>query len=190
MCVYFGAMMCAGGFGLGWAHDAFIVACHMLMHFSCVRTFHFLSVDINCVGGFLLVSLSLILSICNVSPLRPAILFIPGHLPLILPLLIFGFVMRKLVRTSQRDFLDEAFIRNAKSSYWIFLILTFPLSSTIGVGSHFVTYRSLVLPWSYRSFTPICTDSIIQYLTLSLTFEVCAFWSLRILYPRCSTSRG
>ena len=37
------------------------------------------------------------------------------------------------------NFFDEAFIRNVKLSYQIFLILTFPLSSTVGVGSPFVT---------------------------------------------------
>ena len=52
--------------------------------------------------------------------------------------LTFGFVIRRPVQTSQRTFLDKAFIRNAKSSYWIFPILTFPLSSTVGVGSHFM----------------------------------------------------
>ena len=38
-----------------------------------------------------------------------------------------------------KNFFDEAFIRNVKLSYQIFLILTFPLSSTVGVRSPFVT---------------------------------------------------
>ena len=38
-----------------------------------------------------------------------------------------------------KNFFDEAFIRNVKLSYQIFLILTFPLSSIVGVGSPFVT---------------------------------------------------
>ena len=63
------------------------------------------------------------------------------------------------------DFLEnfswEAFIWNAKSFYWTFPILTFPLSSTVGVGSHCMASRSLVSLWSYRSFTPICMDLII-----------------------------
>ena len=33
MCVYFVAMLCVGRFGLDWAYDAFIFACHMFMHF-------------------------------------------------------------------------------------------------------------------------------------------------------------
>ena len=35
MCVI---CLCAGRIGLGWAHDAFCFACHMFMHFSCIRT--------------------------------------------------------------------------------------------------------------------------------------------------------
>ena len=86
------------------------------------------------------------------------------HLYLILLPLIFSSMMRKVVRTSRRTFPDEAFIRNAKSFYWTSPKLTYPLSSTIKVGSHCVASQSLVLPWSYRSFTPICTDSILLYL--------------------------
>ena len=33
MCVYFVVMLCASRIGLGWAHDAFNLACHMFMHF-------------------------------------------------------------------------------------------------------------------------------------------------------------
>ena len=80
----------------------------------------------------------------NISLLRPRTLFILGHLLLILPPLTFGSVMRRPVRTSQRTFHDEAFIRNAKSFYWTFPIPIFPLSSTVGAGSHFVASRSLV----------------------------------------------
>ena len=53
-----------------------------------------------------------------------------------------------------------------------FPILTFPLSSTVGVESYCVVSWSLFPPWSYRSFNPICTDSIFWYLILSLAFEV------------------
>ena len=42
----------------------------------------------------------------------------------------------------------------------------------VGFGSHCVVSRSLVPLWLYKIFTPICTDSIIQYLILSLVFEV------------------
>ena len=85
----------------------------------------------------------------NENILCPETLFVPGHL-LLLPRLILlhltsGSVMIKPVRTFQRTSHDEAFIQNAKLFYQTFLILTFPLSSTVGVGSHYVASRSLVL---------------------------------------------
>ena len=70
----------------------------------------------------------------NVNLLRPETLFVLGH-PLLVILLphMFGSVMIKLDRTFQRTFLDEAFIRKAKSFCWTSLTLTFPLSTIVGV---------------------------------------------------------
>ena len=112
----------------------------------------------------------------NTNPLRPRTLFVLGHpfLLLILPLLTYSSMMIKPEKTFRRTFHDATFIWNSKLFYRIFLILTFPLSSTIGVGGHFVTSRSLVHSWSYKSFSPICTNSILLYLIFSLAFEVCA----------------
>ena len=138
------------------------------------------------VGAFLIVFFSLSPSLSffqlvaswhlNKSPFHPRTLFVLRHLLLllILPLPLFSSMMTKPERTFRRTFLDEIFIWNAKPFCQISLTLTYPLSSTIGVGSHSVTSWSLVPPWSYRSSTPICTDSIIQHLILSLTFEVCS----------------
>ena len=75
--------------------------------------------------------------------------------------------MIKPERNFRRTFLNEAFIRNTKSFYWTFPKLTFPLSSIVRVGSHCVVSWSLVPPWSYRSFTPICTYSILLYLIIT-----------------------
>ena len=132
-----------------------------------------------CVGAFLGVSFSLsffqlvALWHLNENPLHPITLFVMGHLLLLTPLLLtYSFVMIKPERTFWRTSNDEAFIWNAKSFYRIFPILTVPLSSTIRVGSHCVVSWSLIPPWSYRSFTLTCTDSILQYLILSLAFEV------------------
>ena len=169
--------MCVVRFGLGWAHDVFKFACHMFMHMY-LHFFIFLYIDLF--GAFLRVSLSPSLSFfrlvaswhLNENPLRPRILFVLGHLPLILPPPMSRSMMKRPSRTSRRTFHDAAFIRNTKLFYRIFSILTFQLSSTVGVGSHCVASRSLVHLWSYRSFTPICTDSILQYLILLLTFEV------------------
>ena len=121
--------------------------------FSCIRILLFLSFDIKTVWYFsdcLSLSLSLALVASwhlNVSLFHPRTLFVLGHLLLllILPSLLFGSVMRRPVRTSQRTSLDEAFIRNAKSSCQISLTLTYPLSSIVGVGSHCMVPRSLAL---------------------------------------------
>ena len=127
----------------------------------------------------------------NKNLLRPGTFFVLGHPLFLIPLfLMFGSVMIKLDRTFQRTFLDEIFIRNANSFFWTFLTLTYPLSFTVGVRSHYVTSQSLVHPYLFRSSTPTCMNLTIQYLSLSLAFEVRALWSLRILYPRCFMSQG
>ena len=183
MCDYYVELLCAVSFGLGWAHDAFNVAYHMLMHFHAyVPSFLYILI-LNCLVLFCLSpSLSLFLSLValwhlNENLLCPGTLFIPRHFlflpPLILLHLMSNSVMIKPVRTFWRTSHDEAFIWNTKSFYHTFPILTFPLSSTVGVRSQCMASRSLVPPWSYRSFTPICTNWIIQYLILSLTFKVC-----------------
>ena len=85
----------------------------------------------------------------NASPLHPRTHFNLRH-PLLLPLtplhLTFGSMMRRPVRTSWRTFLDKAFIWNAKSSYRIFPILTYPLSSIVGDRSQCVASQSRALP--------------------------------------------
>ena len=114
----------------------------------------------------------------SVNPLQLETLFVLELLyPLILLCLIFGSVMMMPSRHSRRNFLDEAFIRNAKSFCQTLLTLTFPLSFTVGDGSHCVTSRSPVLSCLSKSFTPTCTGLIIQYLFSSLAFEVRAFLS-------------
>ena len=151
MCAYYVKMMCAGRIGLDWAHDVFTFIRHMFMHFSCIRTIFYL-IDIKCVGTFLSVCLFVCLSVClslslalvalwhlNKNPLCLETLFIPRHLLLLLLLTLLhpmsSSMMIKPVRTFRRTFHVEAFIQNAKLFYQIFSILTFPLSSTVGVGS-------------------------------------------------------
>ena len=185
MCASHVEMMYVGRFGLGYAHDVFTFSCHMFMHFSCIHTILFFLIDINCVWYFsTCFSFSLSLSFfqlvalwhLNVNSLYLWTLFVPRHL-LLLPLLILhplmlGSVMIKPIRIFRRTFHDIAFTWNAKSFYWTFSILTFPLLSTVEVGVHCVASWSLVPLWSYRSFTPICMDLTILYHILSLAFEV------------------
>ena len=69
MCDYYVKLLCAGKFGLGWAHDVFKFACHMFMH-TYLQFSIFLYIDV--VGAFMLVSLSpfLFLSVsCFMAPI-------------------------------------------------------------------------------------------------------------------------
>ena len=113
-----------------------------LLYLKCIWDFS------NCLLSLFLASsiyVSLFLWHPNINPLCPRTLFVLGY-PLLLTLLhlITGSVMRRPNRTSLRTFLDEAFILNTKSSYQTSLTLTFPLSFTVGNGSHCVTSRSHV----------------------------------------------
>ena len=120
------------------------------------------------------------------SPFQPGTFFILMALRLlILPLSLFGSVMMMPTRHSRRTFLDEVFIRNAKSYWRTSPTLTFPLSFTIGNRSHCVTSRSPILSCLSRSFTPTRTGLIVQYLVSSLAFEVRAFLSHRNLLRMC-----
>ena len=86
---------------------------------------------------------------------------------------------------SWRTFLDEVFIQNAKSYWRTSPTLTFPLSFTIGNGSHCVTFQLLVLSCLSRSFTLTCTGFIVQYLFSLLAFEVHTFLSHSSLLRMC-----
>ena len=145
-------------------------------------------------GNFLIVFLSLPLFLFTlVVSMAPKHKSTPARNPLhsmslcllIMPLSLFGSVMMMPTRHSWRTFLDEVFIRNAKSYQRTSPTLTFPLSFTVGSGSHCVTSRSLVLSCSSKSFTSTCTRLIVQYLSSLLAFEVRAFLSHRSLLWMC-----
>ena len=75
--------LCAGRIGLGWAHDAFYIACHMFMHFSYIRTlFSIYLLYLKCVGTFLIVSPSLFLSLSLVISMTPKYKSAPSQNPL------------------------------------------------------------------------------------------------------------
>ena len=130
----------------------------MFMHFHAYVLSCFYHLILQLLGTFLIVSLSFFLSLpltlvaswhLSVSLLCPGTLFVPGHLLLLLILtphpLMSGFVMKRPNWTSLRTFHDATFIRNAKSFCQIFLTQTYPLSSIVKVGSHYVVPRSCVL---------------------------------------------
>ena len=108
MCDYYVEMMCAGRFGLGWAHDVFTVAYHMLRH-TYLYFFIFLYWFVWCFSACPLLSLFLLLVALwhlNKNPLLLGTLFVPGQLlflpPLILLHLTSSFVMIKPVKTFRR----------------------------------------------------------------------------------------
>ena len=140
-CVFYVGTLCAGWFGLGWAHDDFFVARHMIMHYSCISTFIslFLVLFVDwCFSACL--SLSRIVCTWHLSAklIRLETLFVPEHLLLTLLHFMSGSVMRRPVRTSQRTSRNVAFIRNAMLSYWTSLIPLYPFLFTVRVGSLFV----------------------------------------------------
>ena len=192
--------LCAGRIGLGWAHDVFYIACHMFMHFPCIHTlFSMYLLYLNYLWLFWLspslLSFSVYVSLClwhrNVNLLHLGTLFISRHhLLLILPPILFGYVMRMPERTSQRIFLDEVFIWNAESFWQTLPTLTYLMSFTVGVRSQCVTSQSHVLPCWSRSFTPTCIDLILQYLSFILVYEVCTLLSHQSWYSMCSVFRG
>ena len=152
-CVFICWKLCADRFGLGWTHDAIFFEYHMFMHFSCICTLSFLSFDTLlwwCFSVCLPLSFFRIVSAWHPSanPLRLGTLFIPGHLPLILLLFTFSFVMRRFVKTSRRTSPNVAFIRNAAWFYRTFLILLHPLSFTVGDGNLYMIYPWVVPLWS------------------------------------------
>ena len=114
----------------------------MLMHFHAyIPSFLYILILNYLVLFCLSPSLSLFLSLVapchlNENLLCPETLFVPRHLlllpPRILLHLMSGSVMIKLVRTFRGTSHNEAFIRNSKSFYHTFSILTFPLSSIVG----------------------------------------------------------
>ena len=61
--------LCAGRFGLGWAHDEISFACHMFIHFPCIRTsFQYIWYIWKCLGLFWL-------SFFSPSPLFTLVVF-------------------------------------------------------------------------------------------------------------------
>ena len=189
--------LCAGRIRLGWAHAIFTIAYHMLMHFHAYVPYIFyiliywFYLVLFCV--FLSPSLSLVYISCVMVPKHNSTL---SQNPLhseastssdLTPSFIL-FRDEKAKSDFFENSLDEAFIQNTKSFYQTSPTLTYPLSFTVGVGSHCVTSRSLVHLCLSRNSTPTCMDLIIQYLSLLLAFEVCALWSHRILYLTCSMS--
>ena len=172
--------LCVVRFGLGWTHDTFFL--HVT--YSCI--FHayipssFLLLVLCCDFFFFCFSPSLPLSLSwidytwhpSANPLRLGTFFVPIHLLLILPPLMFGSVIGRPIRTSWRTSPNMVFIWNAAWFYRTFPILLYPLSFIVKYGNLCVRYLWDVPPLSWRSYTPICMVSIPLYLSLLHRFEV------------------
>ena len=153
MCAIYVELLCADKFGLGWAHDAFLFACHMFMHF------HAYIPSILYILIYLLVlfwlSRSLPLSLSCVS-------------------LLYGTQMQihTVLEPFSKNFSRWGIHLECQVILSDFYNTDLPTVIYSRVGGHCVTSRSLVPLWSYRIFTPICMDLILLYLISSLTFEV------------------
>ena len=155
--------MCATDYvliGLDWAEPMMQFSLHVTCSCIPMHTFFLFTIfwyiwiawDFSdCFFLPLSLSLSLLSTLVHqwhqkVSLLHPGTLFVLRHrLLLILSPFLFSSMMRMLKRTSRGTSLDEAFIRNAESSYRTSPTLTYSLSFTFGVGSHCVTSWSPVL---------------------------------------------
>ena len=174
MCVSFIVMLCACRFGLDWAHDKFIFACHMFMHChayvpSILYILIYLLFGIFLIVSFFFsLSFSLMLVVLwhqNVNLFRPRTFFVPGHL------LVLWW-------EGQIGLLGELFMTRhsfGTPSHSVRFLWHWPTHChPVRVGSHFVVFRSRALSWSYRSSTPICKDLITLYLSFLLVFGVYA----------------
>ena len=174
--------LCVVWFGLGWTYDAISFSTsHVHAFFMHTYPFFFSFVGTLlwlCFSVSLSLSLSLSLSRINckwhlsANPLHLGTLFILGHLLLILPLLTFGFMMGRPIRTSWRTSPNMVFIQNATWFYQTFPILLYPLSFTVKDMNLYVRYPWDVPPWLYRSSTPTCMVLIPLYLSLLCILKV------------------
>ena len=120
--------------GLDWVepmmHFSLHVTCSCIVHAYVPFHFH---IWYSLLMVFFCFSLSLIVCAWHpcAKPLHLGTFFVSGLLLLII-LFTFGFVMRRLIRTSQRTSLNVAFIWNTAWFYWTFLILLYPLSFIVG----------------------------------------------------------
>ena len=201
--------LCSGRIGLGWAHDVFTIAYHMLMHFHAYVPYIlyifiyllYLVLFCVCMCVCVCVSFSLPLSLflvyvsCVMTLKRKST---PSRNPLRsgastsfdpTPSFVW-FRDDKALQDFSENFSRWGVHSERQSFYHTSPTLTYPLSFTIGVGSHCVTFWSFVHSCWYRSSTPTYMDLIIQYLFLLLMFEVRGLWPFWILYLRCSVSRG
>ena len=184
MYVYFVAMMCADRFGLGWAHDTFKFAYHMLMHFHAYVPSFILYILIYWLCWYfstsLSPSLSLSLSLALVYSMAPKRKSAPSRNPLHFEASSFSDPTPSFVRfhddKAQKDFSENFSRRGIHSEQQVILldfsdtdlptvIYSWGWESLCGIS---VTCPSVIIQEFYSNMHRF----IIQYLFLSLEFEV------------------
>ena len=197
MCVI---CLCAGRIGLGWAHDAFCFACHMFMHFPCIRTLFSYIWYIWIAWDFfycssLLLPLNLFTLVVSMAPKRKST---PAQNLLHCSASSSTDPSPSTVRFRD-DIAFKAFSKNF-SRQGIHLkrqvILMDFVDTDLPSIIHSKGWESLCdVPITCfsclsRSSTPTCTRLIGQYLFSSLAFEVRTFLSHRSLLRMCFGSLG
>ena len=162
--------------GLGWADDAISFAYHMFMHSPCIHTlFSIYLLYLNCFGTFLIVSLSLPLFlftlVVSMTPKRKSTSSqnpfrfgassssdpTPSHI--------------RFCDENARKYFSKNFSQQGVHSERRVILADF-IDTDLPTVIHSQGWESLVHSCWSRSFTPTCMDSIFQYLSFLLVFEV------------------
>ena len=162
--------LCAGGNGLGWAHNAISVAYHMFMYSPCICTlFSIYLLYLNCFGTFLIVSLSLPLFLFTlVMSMAPKRKSTPSQNPLHSGALSLFDPTPPHIQfrdeDARKDFSKNFSRRGVHLERRVILVdfanTDLPTVIHSWGGSHCVTSQSFVHPCWSRSSTPTCMDSI------------------------------
>ena len=186
MCALSVAMLCSGRFGLGWAYDAIIFACHMFMHFHAYAPLIFYISIYLVVGTFLIVFLSFFLSFspsyiscvmapkCKSTPSRNP--FRSAASSSSSPSDSTPSHIRFRDEKAKSDFFEnfswwgihsecQVVLLNFSNTDLPTVIYSRGWESLCGIP---VTCPSVII----HEFHSICTDSILQYLILSLALEI------------------
>ena len=177
-CVFYVGTLCVGRFGLGWALDEIFVTCHMIMHYSCIRSFHFLFVTFCWLVLFCLSSF-LFLSFLDILCMAPKHKTTTSRNPFHFKASSFDstpFHVRFRDEKARQDFSENFSKRGIHSERYVILLdfsdTTLLIVINKRVGNLFVRYPWVFPLWSYRSFTPICMVLIILYLLSLFLFMV------------------
>ena len=170
--------LCAGRIGLGWADDAISFAYHMFMHSPCVHTlFSIYLLYLNCFGTFLIVSffpLSLSLLFTLVVSMAPKRKSTPSQNPFRSGASSSSDPTPSHIRfcneDARKDF-SENFSRRGVHLERQVILADF-VDTNLPTVIHSQGWESLVHSCWSRSFTPTCMNSIFQYLSFLLAFEI------------------